>query len=126
MLINKTMESISYRDMFHTGLEKTPKFIRRTSPAGSGSESDIVEISEDARRRLMEKNSSPLVKVVGRLSREISELILNQELSSDAERRNRTGELRERVLSGSYDFDSAAGLEMAGKAVTAQLIGRDR
>jgi hypothetical protein len=126
MLINRTMESINYRDMFHTGLEKAPKFLRKISTAGAGGESDIVEISEDARKRLMEKNSSPLVKVAGQISREIGELILTEELNSDAERRSRVGELREKVLNGSYDFDSAARLEQAGGAVAAQLSGRDR
>lgn len=121
MLINRTMESISYRDTFHTGLEKSPKFLRRTPHAGPGGEIDVVEISEDARNRLMEKNSSPLVRVLGQLSGEIRELVLAGELKSDAERQGRIAGLREKVLSGSYDFDRVDRLEQAGRAVAAQL-----
>jgi hypothetical protein len=126
MHINRTMESISYRDMFHTGLEKSPKFLRRISPEGTAGESDIVEISEDARKRLMEKNSSPLAKSVMQVSRDIAELILSEELKADAGRRERIDDVRDRVRRGTYDFDSSDRLERAGGAVTAQLSGMDR
>ena len=102
-MVNKTTEFINYRHPFHTGLERTPKFIRKES--GSVNRSDVIEISEEARQLLLKNSGSALVKAGLRISHDIGALILASERDADAIRRIRINELSGRIRRGTYDFD---------------------
>ena len=119
MMINKTTEFINYRHSFHTGLERTPKFLRRES--GSVNGSDVIEISEEARQLLLKNSGSALVKAGLRISHDNGALILESERDTDAIRRIRINELSGRIRRNTYDFDSFEKLNGAGDEVLSQL-----
>jgi hypothetical protein len=121
MMINKTAEFMNYRQPLGAGIERSPKFLRQKPGLGAGS--DIVDISEDARARLLERNASPLVKAGLKLSREIAELIRAGEIEADMARRLKTGEVGRRIRQGLYDFDDIAAIEAAAGRI---LDGLDR
>jgi hypothetical protein len=120
MMINKTTEFINYRHTFHTGLERTPKFLRRESGPVNGS--DVIEISDEARQLLQKNSSSALVKAGLKISHDIGALIPESERDADAIRRIRINELSGRIRRGAYDFDSFEKLYGAGGEVVSQLI----
>jgi hypothetical protein len=122
MMINKTTEFINYRHPFYTGLERTPKFIRRESESVKGS--DIIEISEEARQLLLKNSGSALVKAGLRISPEIGALIMASERDVDADRSIRINVLSSLIERGAYNFDSFEKVRGAGGNVLSQLIRR--
>jgi len=121
-MVNKTTEFINYRHSFHTGLERTPKFLKRES--GSVNASDIIEISEEARHLLLTNSGSALVKAGLRISPDIGALIMATERDADADRRIRINVLSSLIQRGTYNFDSFEKISVAGGNVLSQLIRR--
>ncbi len=115
MMINKTTEYWNYRQSLHTGPERAPRFLRRDTATGKGA--DIVDISEAARKRMLEKNSTPLVKAIMSFSREIGEMVRMAEAEADGSRRTRIEELRLQVREGSYDFEGSDKMEPAADSL---------
>ncbi len=122
MMINKTTEFINYRHPFYTGLERTPKFLKRESESVRGS--DIIEISEEARELLLKNSDSSLVKAGLRISPEIGALIMASERDADADRSIRINVLSSLIDRGTYNFDSFEKIRGAGDNVASQLTGR--
>ncbi|OHD66162.1 MAG: hypothetical protein A2176_07935 [Spirochaetes bacterium RBG_13_51_14] len=109
MIINRTLEFINYRRSFQTGIERAPKYFRRSAGIEYGS--DIIEISERGRIRHMEDNYSPLVKGVMRAiqsqTSDIIEPLQASEKDFDIIRHTRVEELRRMMREDRYDFDAA-------------------
>jgi len=122
MMINKTTEFINYRHPFYTGLERTPKFIKRESESVNGS--DIIEISEEARELLLKNSGSALVKAGLNMSPEIGALIMASERDADVDRGIRVNVLNSLIHRGTYNFDSFEKIIGAGENVLPQLIRR--
>lgn len=121
-MVNKTTEFINYRHPFYTGLERSPKFIRRES--GSVNGSDIIEISEEARELLLKNSGSSLVKAGLRISPDIGALIMASERDADADRSIRIHVLRNLIQRGTYNYDSFEKISVAGTNVLSQLTRR--
>ncbi len=122
MMINRTTKFMNYRQSLQTGPERAPRFIRRDSAPGKGA--DIVDISEAARMKMLEKNNTPLVKSIMSFSREIGEMVRTAESEADARRQDRIEELRARIRGGSYNFDSAEKLESAAASLMTRMNTR--
>lgn len=114
-MINKTTEYWHYRQPLQTGPERAPRFLRRDTTTGKGA--DIVDISDAARKRMLEKNNTPLVKSIMSFSREIGELVRVVEREFDSGRGARIEELRQQVRAGSYDFENAGRTETAADSL---------
>ena len=115
MMINKTTEYWHYRQPLQTGPERAPRFLRRDTSTGKGA--DIVDISDAARKRMLEKNNTPLVKSIMSFSREIAELVREVEREFDAGRGARIEELGQQVRAGSYDFENRGRIETAADSL---------
>lgn len=114
-MINKTTQYWSFRQSTQSSTDRSPHFLRRAAPSGKGA--DIVDISEAARMRMIEKNTTPLVKSIISFSRELGEMVRTTEGDFDASRAAMVEALRKRVREGSYDFDNARALEKAGDSL---------
>jgi hypothetical protein len=119
MMINKTTEFINYRHSFHTGLERTPKYLKRESGTVNGS--DVIEISEEARQLLLKNSNSALVKAGLRISHDIGALIMSSERDADSDRRIRINVLGSMIQRGIYDFDSLEKIRGTGGKILSQL-----
>ncbi len=121
-MINKTTEYWNFRQTSQSVSERSPRYIRRDTTTSKGA--DVVDISEAARKRLFEKNSTPLVKSILSFSRELGEMVRTIEVESDAGRRARVEGLRRRVREGSYDFEDGATMEAAASSLMARMNSR--
>lgn len=123
-MINKTTEYWNYRQSLQTGLdrERGPRFIRRETANGKGA--DIVDISEAARKRLLERNNSPLVRSIMSFSRDLGDMVRDTEGESDAARSARVSELKGRVREGLYDFENPGRIESAADSLIARIKTR--
>jgi hypothetical protein len=122
MMINKTTEYWNYRQGVQSVTERAPRFLRRDATTARGA--DIIDISDAARKRLLEKNSTPLVKAIMSFSREIGELVRTIEGETDASRSARIEELRAQVREGSYNFDSIDKMESAADSLMTRIDAR--
>lgn len=116
MMINKTADFIHYYHAVHSAGERAPRFLRRVPSEERGV--DRIDISPEAMDRLRERNSSSLARAGFRLSLAIGELMMMAERGADMERRQRIGELRDRVKDGAYNFDAPEVIAAAGEAIT--------
>lgn len=119
-MINKTTEYWNYRQSLQTGLERerAPRFIRRDT---TGKGADIVDISEAARKRMIEKNTTPLVKSIMSFSTELGEIVRDKEGESDSLRSARVNELKGRVREGLYDYENPGRIEAAADSLMARI-----
>jgi anti-sigma28 factor (negative regulator of flagellin synthesis) len=115
MMINKTTEYYYYRQSLQSGPERSPRYLRRVTTEGKGA--DIVDISEAARKRMLEKSNTPLVKSIMSFSREIGEMVRTSEKDYDICRAARIEELRRQIRLGSYDFDDAGRIGTAADSL---------
>ncbi|HOT43924.1 MAG TPA: flagellar biosynthesis anti-sigma factor FlgM [Spirochaetota bacterium] len=115
MMINKTTEYRHYGKSMQSEPERSPRFLRRVTTEGKGA--DIVDISEAARMRMLEKSNTPLVKSIMSFSREIGEMVRALEKDYDTCRAARIEELRRQVRLGSYDFDDGGRIGTAADSL---------
>ncbi len=121
-MINKTTEYWNYRKPLQAGPERSPRFLRRDTTTARGA--DVIDISEAARKRLLEKNSTALVKSIMSFSREIGEIVRTSEKDYDNNRSARIEALRRRVHDGSYDFEDGPTMEATATALMARMNSR--
>ncbi|MBP7737160.1 MAG: hypothetical protein KA369_14370 [Spirochaetes bacterium] len=122
MMINKTTEYWNYRQPLQAGPERAPRFLRRDTTTAKGA--DVVDISDAARRRMLEKNSTPLVKSIMSFSREIGEMVRTSEKDYDNNRAARIEALHRRVREGSYDFEDGSTMEATASSLMARMNSR--
>jgi anti-sigma28 factor (negative regulator of flagellin synthesis) len=119
MMINKTNDYIPYRRTLTEETVRAPRFIRReATPEGA----DIVEISEEARKKLENMSRSALLKGGFLLPQTLNELIHAVERQEEINRKDRVDELKALVRRGEYDFDNFEKTAGAGNGVMDQLI----
>ncbi len=121
-MINKTTEYWNYRQPLQAGPERAPRFLRRDTTTAKGA--DVVDISDAARRRMLEKNSTPLVKSIMSFSREIGEMVRTSEKDYDNNRAARIEALHRRVREGSYDFEDGSTMEATASSLMARMNSR--
>jgi len=119
MMINKTTEYWNYRQPLQAGPERSPRFLRRDTTTAKGT--DVIDISEAARKRMLEKNSTALVKSILSFSRELGEMVRTVEVETDTGRMARIEGLRKRVREGSYDFEDGSAMEAAASSLMARM-----
>jgi hypothetical protein len=122
MMINKTTQYWNYRQPVQSVPERAPRFLRRDTTTAKGA--DVIDISEAARKRMLENNRTPLVKSIMSFSRELGEMVRTVEVESDAGRGARIDGLRKRVREGSYDFEDGAAMEAAASSLMARMNSR--
>lgn len=115
MMINKTTHYWHYGNSMRSESDRSPRYLRRVTTEGKGA--DIVDISEAARKRMLEKANTPLVKSILSFSREIGEMVRTSEKDFDNSRAAGIEELRRQIRLGSYDFDDAGRIGAAADSL---------
>src|SRR3990172_3611724 len=101
------MESINYNQLYNNYTPRSHASFKNTS-AGE-TVSDAVEISEQARLHLLEKNALKKHQSGLQMSPDnVSEIrkLIDNHVANDGIRNARIHELRGEIIRGAYDFDS--------------------
>lgn len=124
MIIHRTVEFVNYRAPSNPGHERTPLFLRNLPESERGH--DRIEISENARKRYMDNNSSHLEKAVLRALPGLERFrddLRKTESESDVQRRERLHELKSKILMDNYHVDEIMLTRVTNKLIS-QLTGK--
>jgi hypothetical protein len=98
MIVNRTVEFLNYHTPSYTGTGRTPVYLRSLSDSEKGH--DTIEISEYARKRFLDNNSSPLEKALLKALPSIEhfrEHLRESERNADVRRRERMDVLKSKL-----------------------------
>ena len=124
MIINRSIEFVSYRPSSFPGTGRAPLFLRNSTESDKGY--DTVEISEHARRRYLDSSASPIEKALLKADPGIElfrEDLRQIESDLDQRRRQRVNELKTKMFGAESNFDEEM-LSLAAKRIIAQCAGK--
>ncbi len=122
MIVKKSAQQIAHRNSGEFAPSRGPRFIKNERRAQPGRR-DVVEISDEARRLLAERNTTPLARSVRRADPDAASLVSIAEKGYDLERRARVELLRRETAAGTYDFDEAGKAAKAAERLAQVLAG---
>jgi hypothetical protein len=119
MIINRTTEFLTYHSPSYSGTGRTPVFLKSLS--GSAKGYDTVEISENARKRFQDSDSSVLEKALLKALpsvEHVRENLREIERDADNQRRKRVEELKAKLLAERYGMDDMKLTHAAGEMIS--------